>query len=86
MAGKLLTKRNIGAAVFLFTGIVLLFAYQVYRLRIAHSSFENYYAFRGCVQLIEKTDTRARCALADGQEITIVKVNNKWFLEGDYGW
>ena len=37
--------------------LILCGVYWIYTLRVAHSSFENYYNFRGCVQLIEKTDT-----------------------------
>ena len=49
----------------------------------AHSSFENYYAFRGCTQLLEKTDAYATCQLADGKTIKMVQVNGKWYLDGD---
>ena len=58
-------------------------AYQAYRVEVAHSTFDNYYAFRGCTQLLTKTDTSATCSLASGQVITIVQVNNKWYLDGD---
>jgi uncharacterized protein YpmB len=63
--------------------LVVLAVNQVLLVRKAHSSFENYYAFRGCVQLLEKTDTYATCALASGQTIKIVVVNGKWYLDGD---
>ncbi|MDE2026595.1 MAG: hypothetical protein KGJ07_08985 [Patescibacteria group bacterium] len=49
----------------------------------AHSSFANYYAFRGCSKLLQKTDTWATCALSDGKTIKMVNVNNKWYLDGD---
>lgn len=52
-------------------------------LREAHRTFENYYAFRGCVQLVEKTDTYATCKLTSGKIIKIVKYNNRWYLDGD---
>jgi hypothetical protein len=52
-------------------------------LRKAHSTFENYYAFRGCVQLIEKTDAYATCKIGSGQVIKMVKYNNRWYLDGD---
>jgi uncharacterized protein YpmB len=52
-------------------------------LQKAHSSFENYYEFRGCVQLVEKTDTYATCKVASGEIIKIVLIDNKWYLDGD---
>ncbi|MDR3519901.1 MAG: hypothetical protein P4L63_03400 [Candidatus Pacebacteria bacterium] len=56
---------------------------EFFFLRKAHSSFENYYNFRGCVQLLEKTDTYGICKLSSGQTIKIVKYQNKWYLDGD---
>ena len=61
----------------------LVFAHTVYSLRVEHSTFENYYAFRGCQTLVDRTDTYGDCTLADGSTIRIVKYNNKWFLDGD---
>jgi len=55
-------------------------------LRKAHSTFENYYAFRGCVQLLEKTDDYGTCVTNSGQTIKIVKYQNKWYLDGDLPW
>jgi hypothetical protein len=52
-------------------------------LRKAHSTFENYYAFRGCSQLISRTADSGTCRLNSGQVIKIVKFNNKWYLDGD---
>ncbi len=52
-------------------------------LQKAHSTFENYYNFRGCVQLLEKTDTYGICKTSSGQTIKIVEINRKWYLEGD---
>lgn len=63
--------------------IVFLGSYQVRLLNAAHSTFNNYYAFRGCTKLLDKTDTEGTCELASGQTIKIVKFNNKWFLDGD---
>lgn len=57
--------------------------YQVYTTNLAHTTFERYYAFRGCIQLIDKTDTYADCKLANGQTIKIVLINGKWYLNGD---
>lgn len=60
-----------------------LFGYQWSELQWAHSSFDSYYAFRGCVQLIDKTDTYGDCRTADGQTIKIVLYQGKWYLNGD---
>jgi hypothetical protein len=56
---------------------------QVVLVGKAHSSLANYAAFRGCVQMLETTDTYATCALASGATIKMVNVNNKWYLDGD---
>jgi hypothetical protein len=58
-------------------------AYQSHHLAVAHSTFDNYYAFRGCEQLIDRTDTYGDCKLKDGSTIRIVKSDTRWFLEGD---
>ena len=52
-------------------------------LQKAHSTFENYYAFRGCVQLLNKTDDYGFCKTVSGKTIKIVKFQNKWYLGGD---
>ncbi len=52
-------------------------------LRKAHRTFENYYAFRGCAQLVEKTDNYGLCKLTSGETIKIVKFHNKWYLNND---
>jgi DNA-binding transcriptional regulator of glucitol operon len=57
--------------------------HQIYRVNRAHSTFANYYAFRGCSQLISQTATSATCALPSGQVIEIVEYENKWYLNGD---
>lgn len=62
--------------------ITLLINYNQY-LKLAHSSFDNYYAFRGCQSLVSKTDNDAACKLSDGSEIKIVKIDGKWYLDGD---
>jgi hypothetical protein len=56
---------------------------QVYETNLAHTTFDRYYAFRGCVELIDKTDTYADCKLANGQTIKLVLINGKWYLDGD---
>ena len=57
--------------------------YWVLYLQKAHSSFDNYYSFRGCRTLVEKTDTYGICKLQDGSNIKIVLYQGKWFLDGD---
>lgn len=52
-------------------------------LQKAHSTFDDYYAFRGCVQLLSMTDTSGICKTASGDTITIVLINGKWYLQGD---
>jgi hypothetical protein len=52
-------------------------------LRRAHSSFENYYAFRGCKQLLQKTDGFGICKTDSGDVIKIVLYEGKWYLDGD---
>jgi hypothetical protein len=56
---------------------------QFFTLQKAHSTFDNYYAFRGCVQLLSRTDTSGVCKTASGDTITIVLINGKWYLQGD---
>ena len=56
---------------------------QIMTVRQAHTSFQNYYMFRGCQQLLSKTDNDATCRLASGKVIKIVKYQNKWYLDGD---
>jgi hypothetical protein len=63
--------------------IIIFVTIQLMILRKAHSTFENYYTFRGCVQLLEKTDTYGICKTSDGKTIKIVEIGNKWYLEGD---
>ena len=52
-------------------------------LRKAHSTFDNYYAFRGCKQLIQRTETYGICKTDRGQTIKIVKFQGRWYLDGD---
>jgi hypothetical protein len=64
--------------------VFLIFAvWWIVYLHKAHSTFENYYAFRGCVQLVERTDTYGICKIGSGETIKIVKFQGKWFLDGD---
>jgi len=57
--------------------------YWVLYLNYAHSSFENYYNFRGCVSLINKTVDYGYCRLKSGDVIKLVKYQGRWFLDGD---
>lgn len=61
----------------------ILVVIQLYTLNKAHSSFDNYYTFRGCTQLIERTDTYGTCLTSSGEKIKIVLIGGKWYLEGD---
>ena len=66
--------------------VLILFAFgiqQILILQKAHSTFDNYYAFRGCTQLLEKTDSSGICKTKSGATITIVEINNEWYLQGD---
>lgn len=56
-----------------------------YQLKKAHSSFENYSAFRGCVKVTERTLTSGSCITSSGENIKIIKAENgKWYLNGDF--
>lgn len=63
--------------------IIALGIQQIITLRRAHSTFENYYAFRGCAQLLSRTNDAGTCRTSSGQVIKIVKFQNRWFLDGD---
>ncbi len=58
-------------------------AHTIYKTNLAHTTFERYYAFRGCSQLIDRTDTYGDCQLPNGQTIKIVLYDGKWYLDGD---
>ena len=77
------TKLGVLIVVLLMLAAFIFSVNQIIFLRKAHSTFEDYYAFRGCTQLIEKTDNYATCQIGNGQTIKIVKYLNKWFLDGD---
>lgn len=77
------TKNLIKAAIAIVISIAIFGAYQVVMLNEAHSTFENYYAFRGCTELLEKTDTYGTCKIASGETIKIVKFEDKWYLDSD---
>jgi hypothetical protein len=65
-------------------GLFIIFGVsQVLYLQKAHSTFENYYAFRGCTKLLSKNPDFGLCETKSGQTIKIVKYQNRWFLDGD---
>ncbi len=57
--------------------------YWIFVLQRAHSTFQDYYNFRGCVELLEQTPDYGTCKTDKGEVIKITKVQNKWYLEGD---
>lgn len=63
--------------------LIFIIIRQALFMEKAHVSFETYNAFRGCVELIEKTDTYVICKFSSGQTVKIVKYKNKWYLDGD---
>ena len=69
--------------VLIAAAVIVVFVSQFFILQKAHSTFDNYYAFRGCVKLIERTDTYGICQLSSGKTIKIVLFNDKWYLDGD---
>lgn len=77
-------KRNVKITLlFFFLILAALSIYQLVVLQIAHSSFDNYYRFRDCVQLINKTNDYGTCVISSGEVIKIVKYQDKWYLDGD---
>jgi len=81
-------KRYTSKPLLLIIGIlfIILVAWgvnQVIELHKAHSTFDNYYSFRGCTQLLTKTPTYGVCRTASGATIKIVLYNGKWYLNGD---
>jgi hypothetical protein len=66
-----------------FVLLIILALYWFSKLQIAHSTFEDYYKFRGCTQLINRTESSGFCGVSSGGVIEIVKYNSKWYLNGD---
>lgn len=84
---KLLKDKK--AVTITFLVIVLVFVFMLNQwlyLRKAHSTFENYAIFRGCVQLLERTQNYGICKINNGQTIKIIKYNDRWYLDGDLPW
>ncbi len=63
--------------------VLLIMENQITILRKAHSSFENYYSFRGCTELVEKGPDYGVCRVSSGKTIKIVQFEGKWYLDGD---
>ena len=76
-------KNLILAIISLAIVMIILGAYQTIMLAKAHSTFDNYYTFRGCVKLLDRTDDYGVCQTAAGETVKIVKFDNRWFLDGD---
>lgn len=76
-------KKLILIILFMLLSLSVLAIYWINYLQIAHSTFDNYYKFRGCADLINKTENYGFCKINSGQIIKIVKYENRWFLDGD---
>lgn len=79
------SKRKVIEGIVLIIAILILsfMANWFFILGRAHSSFKNYYQFRGCVSLVKKTNDYGICKLSTGKQIKIVKYQDKWYLDGD---
>lgn len=64
-------------------GLAAFVVKEAISLHQAHSTFANYYAFRDCSQLLEKTATYGVCKTASGATIKIVEFRGRWYLDGD---
>lgn len=73
-------------AVVIMVAVIIFGISWVIYLHKAHSTFENYYAFRGCQKLLIKTADYGTCQLTSGTAIKIVKYQDKWYLDGDLPW
>lgn len=80
-------KKQVKLLILIIILVFIIFAilaiYWFNTLQIAHSTFEDYYKFRGCTELINKTEDYGFCKINSGQIIKIVKYNGKWYLDGD---
>jgi hypothetical protein len=84
---ELLHRKKLLLVILILILALGIFTYQKKtELTKAHSTFKNYYTFRGCTKLIKRTDTYGICNTNNGETIKIVKFNNKWFLDGDLPW
>ncbi len=84
MMKKILTQKVLLSAVAVVIVVLIVFVVNEVRvLHKAHSTFANYYSFRGCVQLVTKAPTYGICKTGSGQTIKIVLYQGKWYLNGD---
>ena len=77
------TKKILIGVASLFLILIVFGTGYILYLNKAHSTFENYYRFRGCVSLVNKTEDYGFCKLTSGETIKLVKYQSKWFLDGD---
>lgn len=82
-------KHAVMAAIMVFIAVIINIGItQLFIVQSAHDSFDNYYKFRGCSELISKSTDSATCRLSSGTTIKLVKFQDKWYLDGDLpnGW
>ena len=85
--GKTLRQYFLAWVLAFIAGIIIGLAIsQWLYLRDVHSTFEKYYAFRGCVESLQRTNDYGICVTSAGQTIKIVKYQDKWYLDGDLPW
>jgi len=86
----LVARKHIASAIIMVVVAVIINVgiAQIFIVQSAHSSFDNYYKFRGCSQLVSKSTDSAICKLPSGATIKLVKSQDKWYLDGDLpnGW
>ena len=77
-------KKKLKRLALLFAIIFIAFGiYESHALKVAHSSFDNYYKFRGCQELLWRTEDYGICKLKGDKLIKIIKYQNKWYLDND---
>ncbi len=76
-------KRFLVFGLSIFVTVGSIFFYTLYKTHLAHTTFDRYYAFRGCVQLVDKTATYGDCKTASGKILRIVSYKGNWYLQGD---
>ena len=81
---KIIKNKKILKIILILGVLAFIFgSYWVFYLEKAHKTYENYYAFRGCIQEIKKTKDYGICKTGTGETIKIVKFQGKWYLDGD---
>lgn len=76
-------KEFIAAGIISVSTLIILILHHTNHIDRAHSSFENYFRFRKCEELVERTDEFATCRLSNGKIIKIVEFEDRWYLDGD---